>query len=67
MTSLSLVPEIANYCGIDFPKLVEKFYKMQVLTNEKKIYVAFVLLILLSTYNLKITIVFPQNFILKKS
>ena len=24
MTSLSLVPEIANYCGIDFPKLVEK-------------------------------------------
>ena len=24
MTSLSLVPEIANYCGINFPDLVEK-------------------------------------------
>ena len=24
MTSLSLVPEIANHCGITFPKLVEK-------------------------------------------
>ena len=24
MTSLSLVPEIANYCGINFPNLIEK-------------------------------------------
>ena len=24
MTNLSLVPEIANYCGINFPDLVEK-------------------------------------------
>ncbi len=24
MTNLSLVPEIANYCGITFPQLVEK-------------------------------------------
>ena len=24
MTSLSLVPEIANYCGINFENLVEK-------------------------------------------
>ena len=24
MTNLSLVPEIANYCGIDFPSLVEE-------------------------------------------
>ena len=34
MTNLSLAPEIANYRGIDFPDLVEKFYWMQVLIDE---------------------------------
>ena len=30
MTNLSLVPEIANYHGISFPTLIEKFFLMQV-------------------------------------
>ena len=37
MTSLSLVPEIANYKGISFEDLVEKYYLMQALIDEKNI------------------------------
>ena len=36
MTSLSLVPEIAEHKGLNFETLVEKFYWMQASIDEKK-------------------------------
>ena len=53
MTNLSLVPEIANYCGISFINLVEKFYWTQASLDEKRYLIALALLILLSTYKLQ--------------